>query len=197
MKMLLTRLRALPCRIVVMALGSVSLVALIFALISQYAFGYAPCELCITQRWWHGIIVSFGILAFLRPWILDEVRWIPSHIAFAPIYLLSLLVSWRLWLLLLLQTLAIGTCFAFAIDHIGVEQHWWHGTAACVGPKGAKSIADLTAQIMNTPVTRCDEPTWFFLGLSMAVWNAILTCLMLLAALTRLVKKDAAPLPAG
>ena len=99
---------------------------------------------------------------------------------------------------LLLQSLAILTCFAFAVDHIGVEQHWWNGTQACVGPQsGAKSIADLTAQLLNTPVTRCDEPTWFFLGLSMACWNAILTFCMLLVALTRLVKKDAAPLPAG
>jgi disulfide bond formation protein DsbB len=167
----LVKFRALPCRTVVLALGGVSLAALVFALISQFAFGYAPCELCLTQRWWHGLIALIAVAAFpnIRPRIL-----------------------------LLLQTLAILTCFTFAIDHIGVEQHWWQGTQACVGPQSTgHSLEDLKNQILNTPVTRCDEPTWFFLGLSMACWNAILTFCMLLVALTRLVKTDAAPLPAG
>jgi disulfide bond formation protein DsbB len=166
----LQKLWALPSRTVVVALGGVSLAALIFALISQYGFGYAPCELCITQRWWHALVVLIAGLAFMRR---------------------------RLHFLLVIQALAILGCFLSALFHIGVEQHWWQGTQACVGPQGAKTIADLTAQILNTPVTRCDEPVWFFLGLSMACWNAILTCLMLLVALTRLVKKDAPPLPAG
>jgi disulfide bond formation protein DsbB len=31
----------------------------------------------------------------------------------------------------------------------------------------------LRAEIMAAPVTRCDEATWFFLGLSMAGWNIL------------------------
>ncbi len=157
-------------RTTVIGLGAVSLFALAFALISQFVFGYAPCELCIVQRWWHGLVVLIALLALLgaRP-------------RFA----------------LIIQTLAILGCFAAALFHIGVEQHWWQGTAACVGPQGAATTLEaLKQKILNTPVTRCDEPTWFFLGLSMAVWNAILTACMFLVAATRLVKKDAETPPA-
>ena len=169
---LLKKLWALPCRTVAIALGGISLAALAFALLSQYAFGYAPCELCITQRWWHGLVVA------IAPWSL---------------------LGKKPRLVLVIQALAILGCFAFAIDHIGVEQHWWHGTQACVGPQLApgSTLEELKQKLLATPVARCDEPVWFFLGLSMAGWNAILTFCMLLVALTRLAKKDVEATPAG
>ena len=51
---------------------------------------------------------------------------------------------------------------------------------------GSMSMQDLMRQIEAAPVTRCDEVAWRFLGLSMAVWNALisagLTVLWLVAA---------------
>ena len=58
--------------------------------------------------------------------------------------------------------------------HVGVEQGWWEGTAECVGDTAkATSLQDLKAKIMSTPIVRCDEVAWSFLGISMAGYNVI------------------------
>ena len=63
--------------------------------------------------------------------------------------------------------------------HVGVEQGWWTGTAECTGPAGeAKTLEELKAQIMATPVTRCDEVAFSLFGISMAGYN-LLFCLVL------------------
>jgi disulfide bond formation protein DsbB len=145
-------------------LAALSAAAILFALSAQYAFGYAPCALCITQRWWHGAVIALGIATFFiaRPTRLLE-----------------------------LQTIALVICFGYAIFHIGVEQHWWGGTAACTGAGlgNGKSVEDMMAQIRATPVARCDQPSWFLFGFSMAVYNAALTLCMALAAIFTLFKK--------
>ena len=46
------------------AFGSAAL--LIGAWIFQY-FGFAPCKMCIWQRYPHGAAVGFGVLALLLP----------------------------------------------------------------------------------------------------------------------------------
>jgi disulfide bond formation protein DsbB len=39
-------------------------------------------------------------------------------------------------------------------------------------PSGV-SAEELLSRIMETPMVRCDEIAWDFLGLSMAAWNAL------------------------
>jgi disulfide bond formation protein DsbB len=145
-------------------LAVVSAAAIFFALTAQYAFGYPPCALCITQRWWHGVVIGLGIATFF---ITKPTR------------------------LLELQAMALIICFGYACFHIGVEQHWWGGTAACTGPGlgTGKSAAEMMTQIMATPVARCDQPSWFLFGFSMAVYNAVLTFCMAAAAVFTLFKK--------
>ncbi|WP_114228637.1 MULTISPECIES: disulfide bond formation protein B [Sphingomonas] len=70
--------------------------------------------------------------------------------------------------LLLLAALGIAVSGAIAVYHAGVEARWWEGFTTCTAT-GAKTLQD----ILRTPLIRCDQVQWSFLGLSMAAWNAI------------------------
>ena len=47
-----------------------------------------------------------------------------------------------------------------------------------LGDIGAMSTQDLMARLQTAQVVRCDQPQWYFLGLSMAAWNAILSAML-------------------
>lgn len=133
-------------RLILLAAGG-SAALLAGAFIFQ-AFGYAPCKLCLWQRWPHAAAVAVGVAAFALP-----------H---------------RIWpylgVLAALATAAVG------VYHAGVELGWWLGPDTCTsGPVGGLSTDDLLEQIMEAPLIRCDEIAWSLLGLSMAAWNAILS----------------------
>jgi disulfide bond formation protein DsbB len=143
-------------------LAVLSAIALSAALVSQYAFGFSPCAMCIVQRRWHGAVIAIGLAFGLRN---------------------------RPRTGLVLQGIAIAGCLATSIFHTGVEQHWWEGTRECVGEiTGGSSIADLTQQILTAPIVRCDEVRLAFAGLSMAAWDAILCGIMLIFATTALLR---------
>lgn len=132
--------------------GAGSAWLLLAALFYQW-LGYVPCELCILQRWPH---LAAAVIAAL--------------IAFRDIHALR-------WM----GVLAAGLATAFAIFHAGVEFGWWEGPAACtggLGDIGAMSTQDLMARLQAAPVVRCDQPQWYFLGLTMAAWNAILSAML-------------------
>jgi disulfide bond formation protein DsbB len=69
--------------------------------------------------------------------------------------------------------LAIGA--GIAIFHVGVEQHWWVGTAECGVTETANSIEALKAKILGTAPVRCDEVAWSLFGISMAGYNALVS----------------------
>ena len=133
------------------ALGSAFLLAAAFGF--QHLGGLAPCPLCIWQRWPHAIALALG-LALLAA---------PSR-AIAAIGALTMLAG-----------------AGVALYHAGVEQSWWPGPTTCTAPDMAGLTAgQLLERILETPVVRCDEIAWSFLGLSMAAWNGI-ACLGLAA----------------
>ena len=122
--------------------------------------GYAPCQMCLWQRWPHAVAILIGVAFFAI-----------GHRAL-------------LWLGMLaaLATSAVG------LFHAGVEQGWWEGPASCsTGGIGGLSVDELMEKILAAPVVRCDEIAWQFIGISMAGWNAILSlalaALWLIAAL--------------
>lgn len=132
--------------------GAGSAALLIAALIFQ-SVGYVPCELCILQRWPHLAAAIIGA---------------------ALIFIDSKLLRWA-------GALAAGLATAFAIYHAGVEYQWWQGPVACTGGIDGMlnmSTQDLMAQLQSAPVTRCDQPQWYFLGLTMAGWNAICSAIL-------------------
>lgn len=143
----------LSSRNLVLLAGGGSAALLAAALFFQ-SIGYAPCELCILQRWPHlaAALVAVAVAA-------TGFR--------------------RVWGFLGLVAAVLAT--AFAIYHVGVEQAWWAGPSACSGGLGDLSTVtpqELLARIQGAQVVRCDEPSWYFLGLTMAAWNAILSAVL-------------------
>jgi disulfide bond formation protein DsbB len=131
--------------IMIAALGSA---ALLLGAWGFQALGYAPCKMCIWQRWPHGAAFLIGMA--------------------------SLVVSFRL--LPLLGALAAAVTGGIGVYHAGVEQHWWQGPDTCTsGDIGGLSSEELMQKILAAPLVRCDEIAWQFAGLSMASWNAILS----------------------
>lgn len=123
-----------------------------FLLIAALAFqaaGYAPCELCVLQRWPHVAAVALGGLV----WLTGRTR-----------------------LLAPLGMAAAGAAVGLAIYHVGVEMTWWAGPSHCSGSVGdfaRMSAQELMTRLQSAPVVRCDEIAWSFLGVSMAGWNAL------------------------
>lgn len=133
-------------RTVMLAAAAGSLALLLGAFLFQ-ALGYAPCKLCLWQRWPHGAAVAIGLLV---------LAW-RAHPA----------LGW-------LGAAAAATTGGLGLYHAGVEQGWWTGPDTCTsGPVGNLTAEELMNQIMAAPLVRCDEIAWAFLGLSMAAWNAI------------------------
>lgn len=128
---------------------AVPLVLLAGAYGSQYIGHLVPCEMCWWQRYAHFAALAFAALALLL------ARTAASRALTA------------------LAALAILVSGAIGIFHAGVENHWWEGLTRCaVADHGG---GDLLADIMNTPLVRCDEAQWRFIGISLAGWNAIVS----------------------
>lgn len=149
------------------AAGSAAL--LVGALGFQYIGGLQPCELCLLQRWPHGAAVAIGALALLL-----GLRGAAAKAAAA------------------LGAVAALTASGLGLYHTGVEQKWWAGPSACTGNAdlGSISAKDLVNQIMSAPIVRCDQPSWDFLGLTMASWNAILSLLLVFIWIAAVRNRD-------
>ena len=135
------------------AIGSATLLLSAFAFQS---FGYAPCAMCIWQRYPHGIAVAIGVL---------------------------LLTGVPTLLLLTAGAAAALTTAGIGFFHTGVERGWWEGPTSCTGSGldiSNLSGADLlpTAASGIAKVVMCDEVVWEFLTLSMASWNAIFSTML-------------------
>ena len=90
--------------------GSLALLAGAFAF---QLLGYAPCRMCIWQRWPHAAAVAIGILAILFP---------DRRIAAA-------------------GCMAALIAVALAAYHVGVESGWWEGLAECAGGAGLTGLS--------------------------------------------------------
>lgn len=119
-----------------------------FALVSQFGFGLHPCELCIWQRWPYVPAIGFSLAALLLRGRARAVCLALAALSFA-------------------ATAAIG------VFHVGVEQKWWAGLAACSGGDTPGTVDALRDQLLGKPVVRCDEIAFQVFGISMAGWNAI------------------------
>lgn len=135
-----------------LAMGSGAL--LLGALAFQYLGGLDPCVLCLWQRWPHGVVAVLGLAGFFAVGG-DRGRAAVSA--------------------LLALVLVAGA--GIAAFHVGVEQGWWEGTAACTGggatAAGGLSASDLRQQLLSEPVVRCDAVAWSLFGISMAGWNGL------------------------
>ncbi len=147
-------------------IGLVSLAAVAAAWWLQWR-GYAPCELCLKERFpYYVAIVLSGALALessRRP--AGRRREAALRFGYA-----------------LLALVWIGST-AFGVYHAGVEWKFWAGPAECSGTATAPAaVGDFLKQLQSVTVVRCDEAALQVLGLSLAAWNALLS--MALAGLS-------------
>ncbi len=62
-----------------------------------------------------------------------------------------------------------------AVYHAGVEWKWWPGPTECTG---AFDLKWGEGGVVDTPVIRCDEASFRFLGLSFAGWDALVSAFL-------------------
>ena len=120
--------------------------------------GYAPCELCLMQRWAYYAGVPLAALVAII-----AARG-PRGLAGAGLALLGLIF--------------LGGMI-FGAYHAGVEWGFWPGPTGCTGALArADSMADFLKQLETTKVVRCDAVAIRILGLSLAGWNAVISAAM-------------------
>jgi disulfide bond formation protein DsbB len=120
------------------------------ALLSQHWGGLAPCELCLTERW---------------PW------WTALAIA-ALLWITGNRVPLAAAALLLAAVFFVSAGLGFY--HVGVEQHWFAGPAACTaGGAAPDSLDALRAQLLASQPVMCDQVQWSLFGISLAGFNLL------------------------
>ena len=132
-----------------MLLAAAGSLALIIGAWGFQTLGFAPCKLCLWQRWPHYAAIGIGAATLLL----------------GPYLLLALAGA-----LSALTTAAIGGY------HTGVERGWWEGPTSCSGSGNTlanMSGADLLSLDAPVEIVMCDEVAWSLFGLSMASWNVI------------------------
>ena len=102
-------------------------------------------------------------------------RW--AHLAVLGLGGLALFAP-RLWPL---PALAMAVSAGLGLFHAGVEQRWWQGPTQCSADFSGSG--DLLGTILASPLVRCDQIPWSFLGLSMAGWNALISATAIVAVL--------------
>ncbi len=119
------------------------------------SMGYLPCELCLLGR------VPFYVGIFLAALTALAAHWGRAGLA-------------RFGLALLALVFLAGA--GIAVFHSGVEFHLWPGPTECTGAlTGALAPEDFLAQLKRVKPVRCDEPALLVFGLSLAVWEAVMS----------------------
>ena len=153
---------------VFLGLAGISAAALGMALIAQYVFGLAPCNLCVIQRYPYGIVIALGLIGA----VLVGRSQIGVNICLG------------------LSALAMAFNSVVAFYHTGVELKWWRSVLeACNVPELDPN--DILGSIEAAPVVRCDEIPWAdpILGLSMANYNIAFCAALAVIAFIALFNK--------
>lgn len=138
-----------------------SILALIGAYISQYAFDLQPCILCFYQRKpFFAVAVLTGLALF-----------IPQ-------------LKKRQQLIIMISMLLLMVNAFLALYHAGVEKKIFTGPAYCTDITIAVTdIEELRQALAASQIVRCDQPSFIFLNISMAGWNVIYCLLLVLISL--------------
>ena len=138
---------------------------LLSAFYLEYFHGALPCDLCITQRWFHSAIIGYSFIIIL---IINKT-----------------LISNKL-LVLVGAILWLSSSLA-GLYHFGIEMNFW------TGPDGCSSNIDFSKDtltyLLNKSPIKCDEVMFEILGLSLAGWNALASLLIFLLAIILLFNK--------
>ncbi len=138
------------------AIVSALVIAVVWAI--QRA-GYAPCELCLVERYpyYAGVPLALAAAVFAA---LRAPRWSAA-------FFVGLMVIF-------------AASAGLAAYHVGVEAKLWAGPSGCTGAiAAALSVSDFLKQLDTVKVVRCDAPALLVGGLSLAAWNGPASLLLL------------------
>ena len=161
------RLPSLTQCLSVCAILSATLLAGAFAF--EHVGGFAPCKLCIWQRWAHVAIIYCS----LTPLIIQAA-------------------GSRLGISLKPDMPMLGLAFAACVAsttiagyHTGVELRIWFAPTGCSSVEALTgTTSQITDLLLAMPVTRCDVVPWSLFGVSMAGWNTLFSAGMSLFVLS-------------
>ena len=143
----------------------ISSLMLLSAFYLEYFHGALPCDLCITQRWFHVAIIGYSFIVIL---IINKT-----------------LISNKL-LILVGSILWLSSSLA-GLYHFGIEMNFW------TGPDGCSSNIDFSKDaltyLLNKSPIKCDEVMFEIFGLSLAGWNALVSLFIFLLAIILLFNK--------
>ena len=141
----------MPISIIFIISFLISSFMLISAFYLEYFHGALPCDLCITQRWFHGAIIAYSLVIIF---ILNKTSISKK---------LLLLGGTILWL----------SSSMAGFYHFGIEMNFW------TGPDGCSSNIDFSKDtlkyLLSKSPIKCDEVMFKIFGLSLAGWNALVS----------------------
>lgn len=136
-----------------MTLFVISVVVLGTAWAFELIGGYAPCPLCLKQRWAYYFAIPASVVALL------VLQFYSSRIA---LFVVAL----------------IGAAYLYnsglGFYHAGIEWQFWDGPPECAGALGDTGV-NLIDRIQSQRFVLCNEAPWRFLGLSFAGYNMLIS----------------------
>jgi len=137
--------------------------------------GYAPCELCLQQRYAYYIGVPVAVLAVAAA-AMDVQRMARA--------------------LLVMLAIIFAASAVFGVYHSGVEWGFWPGPSGCsgggagAGKPSPADMGDFLKQLKNARVVPCTEAAIRIFGLSLAGWNAVISAAIVTLALKGVQRRE-------
>lgn len=154
--------KILSPRPALLLLALAALAALSSAWLLEFGFGFAPCRLCIWQRWPYVAVLVLVAVALSVPLVEPARRWL---------------------LALAGAILALGAGIAFW--HAGIEWGWFAPLANCAA--GDFNMSDFSPNDLPPSVSCADAP-FRMIGLSLAFYNGLFASLLGLFALMAVIR---------
>jgi disulfide bond formation protein DsbB len=141
-----------PTRTTALATALAAGLAVAIAQAAEHWLGFAPCALCLWERWPYRVVILLGLIAAVLP------RGAARAV---------------LWVAVLVGLVGV----ALAALHLGVEQHFWPSPLPeCVAPRFAGgNVAEMLQAMPARAAKPCDSPSFLFsfLPVSMVAMNLI------------------------
>lgn len=145
------RIDPIPAALIVFAVSALTIIG---AFIFEY-LGYAPCPLCLMQRWAYYAAMPLSLIAaMLMMRNMSSARY-----------------------LLIIIGLILAANAVFGAYHAGVEWKFWPGPGTCSG-----TLSGGLPQLGDTPVIACEDAAIRILGLSLAGWSAVICTALAIVA---------------
>ena len=128
-----------------------SICTLLIVFIAELVYGLEPCILCKYQRIPYFSVILFSSLAL-------HIK-LADHTGTLKIISIIFIASTML-----------------AFYHNGIEQQWWDAATSCGDTNQfPSSFSNFQSQLMSKMPKRCDVIDWTLFGLSMTVYNTLLS----------------------